>query len=160
MSWTSLARPSRFFALAAVVWMVITSLALFRGASGLGVDVYFHDKYLVIAPTVLYFLFCVFFLIFAGVYGLFEKQYTQPVCLALGHLHFWLSLASLAALSYALSPRPGALTAAAANLDFREFVRLRGNLFFTGFVAFFAGQVLFLLNLGWSLFRAGAGAPR
>ena len=140
--------PKLFFALAALL-LVGAYVFRFRGSPAL--DLYVHDTYYVISHNI----FLLFLTLYLGACGVVYYVYPRIVhkqpSLLLAHLHFWISLGFIVLVffSYRRVITQGIDAARPAHSLMSAFaVSLLGML---GFVA---AQIIFVVNLIWSFFRA------
>jgi len=138
------------------------SLFVSGGLSGLvlgqpALDLYFHDTYFVVAHFHLIMGVAAIFGIFAGVYYWFPKMFGRMMNEGLGKLHFWLTFIGVYAifvpmhiLGIAGHPRR---YAESIGYDFLKPLMPLHE--FITYAAIFtaAVQLLFLLNIVWSLVR-------
>ena len=120
-------------------------------------DVALHDAYVVVSPTVLLLSLGGLFLVFAGVYGVWERDRVRPSNLILGHIHFWLTLLPVVACLQILHRSSGA-GAPGADVDLRGAVQAELKTMMLSLVLFLTGQFVFLANLALRLFRKDAQA--
>ncbi len=156
MRWPSLLRASRLFVVAGVMWLALDLLPLLRGDSGVSVDLYLHDRYVVLSTSHLFLFAGSVLVIFGGVYGLFEQRHAQPVHLTLGQAHFWLTALPLGIVFrvlYRLSQ------AGNGDVNLHDVVQAEMRVFLWSFLALLAGQFAFLANLAIAFFRRPANAP-
>jgi heme/copper-type cytochrome/quinol oxidase subunit 1 len=122
------------------------------GQPSFSVDLYFHDTY-VLTPVHFYFLFAAFFGIFAGVYGLLDRRTPADVPLLLGHLHFWMSLASTCLFFWVLHRLGAARGSEAGDIPLRELFLAENRKLVFGVGLFFVAQTLFFVNVAARLVR-------
>lgn len=155
MRWPSLFRASRFFVVAGLIWFAVDLVLLFRAGSGRLIDVYLHDRYVVLSTSHLFLFVGSVLVIFGGVYGLFEQRHARPVNLILGHAHFWLTALPLGILFRVLYRFS---QAASGDVNLQDVVQGEMRVFLWSFLALLAGQFAFLANLAIAFFRRPAGA--
>jgi cytochrome c oxidase subunit I len=145
INWSSLLHPSVFFASAAVCMLVGGFLLL--GRPSVSVDLYFHDTYAVVTSVHFYFLFAAFFGIFAGVYRLLWLRTPADAPLLLGHLHFWMSLASACLFFWVLHRLGVARGSEAGDVQLRELMLAENRKLIFAIGMFFLAQVAFFVNV-------------
>jgi cytochrome c oxidase subunit I len=125
-------------------------------------DAYLHDTYFVVAHFHLIMAMAGVFAIFAATYFWFPKMFGRMMSERLGALHFWITLAGAYAifvpmhlLGIAGSPRRySELTGVqylATTAPLQRFITVAA-------VVTVGGQLVFLLNLFWSMFRGARAA--
>ncbi len=159
MKWPGLLRPSGYFAVAAALLFVAGLVPKARESIlGVSLNVYVHAYYVVMSLAHLLVLFGGLFLVFAGVYGLWEKGQMRTFHLILGHVHFWLTLLPVAGLLQMLHRVSGATVSGADSVDFRSVVLAEFRTLTVSVVVFLAAQFVFLMNLALRLFQKDAQA--
>jgi cytochrome c oxidase subunit 1 len=125
-----------------------------------GLDIYLHDTYFVVAHFHLIMAMAGLFAIFSATYFWFPKMFGRMMNERLGRLHFWITLFGSYAtfmpmhlLGIAGHPRRYSdLTGVqyvAAMAPLQKFITLAA-------IATIAGQIIFLVNLFWSMRRGPA----
>ncbi len=150
-NWSSLLHPAKFFAAAAVC--TLAGALLLLGRPSVSVDLYFHDRYAVLTSVHFYFIFAAFFGIFTGVYGLLWPRTPADAPLLLGHLHFWMSLASACLFFWVLHRLGIAGGSEAGDVQLRELLLAENRTLIFAIGVFFLGQVLFFVNVVLRLVR-------
>jgi cytochrome c oxidase subunit I len=126
-------------------------------------DSYLHDTYFVVAHLHLIMGMAAVFAIFAATYFWFPRMFHRMMSEKLGRIHFWLSFLGAYAtfvpmhlLGMAGHPRRYAQLTEVNYLH-----RLMPLQMFISIAAFvtMAGQILFLVNLFWSIFRGKQSNP-
>jgi len=123
-------------------------------------DVYLHDTYFVVAHFHLIMAMAGLFAVFAATYFWFPKMFGRMMNERLGRLHFWITLFGSYAifmpmhlLGVAGHPRRYSeltgLQYVAAMAPLQRFITLAA-------IATIAGQIIFLVNLFWSMFKGPA----
>jgi cytochrome c oxidase subunit 1 len=131
----------------------VTGVMLANG----GVDVYFHDTYYVVAHFHYVLSLGAVFSIFAGFYYWFPKISGRMYNELLGKLHFWIFFVGVNVLFFpmhflGMQGMPRRIP------DYTDAFRPFNNIATTGYTITAVGMLIFLVNIGWSLFR-GARAP-
>lgn len=114
-------------------------------------DLYLHDTYYVVSHSLVFLVLGLFFAACGIVYLFYEKAVHRTMSMSLGHLHFWLSLGSIAMLFYAMREIPQGNPGSDAVLQ-SEF-HTAAELAFAGFFGFLAAQIVFAVNVVSSFFR-------
>ena len=124
-------------------------------------DVYLHDTYFVVAHFHLIMAMAGLFAIFSATYFWFPKMFGRMMNERLGRLHFWITLLGAYAtfmpmhlLGIAGHPRRysdlSGVQYVAAMAPLQKFITLAA-------IVTIAGQVIFLVNLFWSMRRGPSG---
>jgi heme/copper-type cytochrome/quinol oxidase subunit 1 len=158
MRWTFWLRASRFFVSAGAAWVALGILPWFRGAPSAGIGIDLHDRYVVVSATLLSVFAGSVLVIFDGVYGLFEQRHGRQINLILGQIHFWLTVAPLAALFRALWRFASGAGASGGDLNLQAIVQAEMRVFLWSLAVLLLGQFVFLANLAVACFRRPADA--
>lgn len=143
--WVWLLHPSVFFA-GAAAGLAVRGLFLL-GRPALPVDLYFHDTYAVLTSVHFCFTFAGFFGIFAGLYGILDPRTPADAPLLLGHLHYWMSLASTLLFFWVLHRLGTGRESGAGDIQLRELFLAENRKLIFGAGLFFVAQVLFFVNV-------------
>lgn len=148
--------PTLFFVLAAL--MVAGTWVSSHFAGFLATDVYLHDTYFVVSHMQVFLILSLFFCACAVVYLFYQRMTRKSLSLRLAHVHFWLSLISVAILFYTfhrlqlMNPDDAA--------SFNSAMRSTTELAFAGFLGFMAAQIVFAANVFRSFFRGAIGVRK
>lgn len=148
--------PALFFVLA--VLMVAGAWISSHFAGFLATDVYLHDTYFVVSHTQVFFILSLFFCACAVVYLVYQRATQKSLSLRLGHVHFWLSLCSVAILFYSFHRLQLMKPTDAAS--FNSAMRSTAELGVAGFLGFMAAQIVFAVNVFWTFFRGAIGTQK
>lgn len=148
--------PALFFVLAAVMvagsW-VSSHFAAFPALYGP-----LNVTYFVVPHMQVFFILSLFFCACAVVYLVYQRATRKSLSPRLAHVHFWLSLCSVATLFYTfhrlqlLNPTDAA--------SFNSAMRSTTELAVAGFLGFMAAQIVFAVNVFWTFFRGAIGTQK
>lgn len=141
--------PVMFFVLAALLLLGAWLEARFLVAQAM--DIYLHDTYYVISHNFVIFVLSLYFVACGIVYLIYKKVARKPMSPRLGHLHFWISLASIAILFYAMHKIQLAVEGDISRSQ--SAALLPAELGFLAFFGFLVAQIIFAVNIVLSFFR-------
>ncbi len=145
--------------------LFVLGLISLIGSGGLGglflgnalSDLYLHDSYFVVGHFHFMIGWVTLFAIFAGTYYWFPKMFGRALNETLGKIHFWLSFPAVYAIFLSMHFL-GFTGMMRHSYDFTQYDFLKPFVPWNRFITvaafvLFASQVVFLVNLVWSLWR-------
>jgi len=145
--------------------LFVLGLISFVGTGGLGglflgnpiSDIYLHDTYFVVGHFHFMIGWVTMFGVFAGTYYWFPKMFGRAMNETLGKLHFWTSFVAVYAVFLTMH-FVGFTGMMRHDYDHTAYDFLQPMVPWNRFItwaafALFAGQMVFLFNLFWSIFR-------
>lgn len=148
--------PALFFVLAAV--MVAGAWVSFHFAGFPALYGPLDVTYFVVPHMQVFFILSLFFCACGVVYLVYPRATQKSLSLRLGHVHFWLSLGSVAILFYTFHRLQLMNPTDAAS--FNSAMRSTTELAVAGFLGFMAAQIVFAVNVFWTFFRGAIGAQK